>query len=173
MFNYILTLQSNDFSIDEARETIHIINEYVLKQPLDASELETILRDDSFKKPIFFNKNQFLFDKFANFLKNNNHIIKMNGRLHIYKDGVYVAGEDVIQSQMIKHIPNLTYTRRREVLQYLELIVENKKKIDTSNYIAFKNGVYDIFNDKLLEFSPDIIVTNKIDFDFVQGAYHE
>ena len=173
LFNYILTLQSNDFSVDEARETIRIINEYVLKQPLDASELETILRDDSFKKPIFFNKNQFLFDKFANFLKNNNHIIKMNGRLHIYKDGVYVAGEDVIQSQMIKHIPNLTYTRRREVLQYLELIVENKRKIDTSNYIAFKNGVYDIFNDKLLEFSPDIIVTNKIDFDFVQGAYHE
>ena len=173
LFNYILTLQSNDFSIDEARETIHIINNYVLKNPLDENELETILRDDSFKKPIFYNKNTFLFDKFAQFLKNNSHIIKLNGQLHIYKDGVYVAGNDVIQSQMIKYIPNLSYTKRQEVLRYLELIVDNKKRIDTSNYIGFKNGIYDIVNDELLEFTPDIIVTNKINFDYNPNAESE
>lgn len=172
LFNYILTLQSNDFTIEEARETIRIINDFVLETPLDDEEIETILRDDSFKKPIFFNKNQFLFDKFAKYLKNNGHIIKMNGRLHIYKDGVYIAGNDLIQAQMIKFIPNLTKTKRLEVLSYLELIVDNKRKIDTSNYIAFKNGVYDILNDKLLEFSPEIIVTNKIDFDYNPNAYH-
>ena len=31
LFNYILTLQSNDFTVEEARETIRIINKYVLK----------------------------------------------------------------------------------------------------------------------------------------------
>ena len=31
LFNYILTLQSNDFSKEEARETIRIINQFVLK----------------------------------------------------------------------------------------------------------------------------------------------
>lgn len=173
LFNYILTLQANDFSIDEARETIRIINEYVLSDPLDDSELETILRDDSFKKPIFFNKNTFLFDKFANFLKNNSHIVKMNGQLHIYDNGVYIAGNDAIQAAMIKYIPNLTFTRRQEVLRYLNLIVENKKRMDNSNYIAFRNGVYDLVNDELLEFTPDIIVTNKINFDYVPGAYSE
>lgn len=173
LFNYILTLQSNDFSIDEVRETIHIINNYVLKNPLDESELDTILRDDSFKKPIFYNKNTFLFDKFAQFLKNNSHIIKVNGQLHIYKDGVYIAGNDIIQSQMIKYIPSLNYTKRQEVLRYLDLIVENKKYMDTSNYICFKNGVYDIVNDELLEFSPDIIVTNKINFNYEPEAYNE
>lgn len=173
LFNYILTLQSNDFSIDEVRETIHIINNYVLKNPLDESELDTILRDDSFKKPIFYNKNTFLFDKFAQFLKNNSHIIKVNGQLHIHKDGVYVAGNDIIQSQMIKYIPSLNYTKRQEVLRYLDLIVENKKYMDTSNYICFKNGVYDIVNDELLEFSPDIIVTNKINFNYEPDAYNE
>ena len=173
LFNYILTLQANDFTIEEARETIRIINGYVLDKPLDDSELETILRDDSFKKPIFFNRNVFLFDKFANFLKNNSHIIKLNGRLHIYKDGAYIAGNDVIEAQMIKYIPNLTHTKRQEVLRYLNLIVENKRKVDTSNYICFKNGVYDLMNDELLEHTPEIIVTNKIDFDYVKGAYFE
>lgn len=54
-FNYILTLQSSDFTVEEARETIRIINKYVLKNPLSDRELKTILRDDAFKKPIFFN----------------------------------------------------------------------------------------------------------------------
>ena len=173
LYNYILTLQSNDFSVDEAKDAIRIINEYVLESPLDETELETILRDDSFKKPIFYNKNTFLFDKFATYLKNNAHIIKFNGRLHIYKDGVYVGGNDVIQAEMIKHIPNLSFTKRQEVLRYLDLIVENKRKVDTSNYICFRNGLYDIVNNELLEFTPDIVVTNKIDFDFIPNSYNE
>lgn len=173
LFNYILTLQANDFTIEEARETIRIINDYVLNDPLESEELETILRDDSFKKPIFFNKNTFLFDKFAQFLKNNAHIIKMNGQLHIYQDGVYIAGNKAIEAHMIKYIPTLTFTRRQEVLRYLNLIVEDKKRLDNSNYIAFKNGIYDIVKDELLEFTPDIIVTNKINFDYVPGAYSE
>src|SRR5690606_23938465 len=54
LFNYILTLQSADFTIEEARECIRIINRYILKESLSERELETILRDDAFKKPIFF-----------------------------------------------------------------------------------------------------------------------
>ena len=69
LFNYILTLQGNGFSVDESRETIRVINDYILNDPLDEKELETILRDDAFKKPVFYNKNTFLFDKFATFLK--------------------------------------------------------------------------------------------------------
>ena len=77
LFNYILTLQSNDFSVEEARETIRLTNKYILKDPLSDDELEVILRDDAFAKPIFFKGSTFLFDKFAIFLKNNHHIIKI------------------------------------------------------------------------------------------------
>ena len=50
LFNYILTLQSNDFSVEEARTTIRIINQFILKEPLEDGELETIIRDEAFKK---------------------------------------------------------------------------------------------------------------------------
>lgn len=106
LFNYILTLQSEDFTKEEARETIRMINRYVLEDPLSDRELETILRDDAFKKPIFFKDKTFLFDKFAVYLKNNNHIVKINNQLHIYRDGIYVPGAMEIEAQMIKHIPN-------------------------------------------------------------------
>ena len=170
LFNYILTLQSNGFTVEEARETINIINEYVLPDPLDTNELDIILRDDAFKKPAFFNKNTFMFDKFAVFLKNECNVIRLNGQLHIYSDGVYIAGKNAIMAQMIKYIPTLKTTQRREVLDYLELIVVDHKNHDDSNYIAFKNGLYDIENDDLIDFSPDIIVTNKIDFDYRPDA---
>lgn len=173
LFNYILTLQSNDFSVEEARETIRNINDYVLNDPLDEREIETILRDDAFKKPIFFKGTTFLFDKFAVFLKNNHHIIKINNQLHLYKDGIYISGQDEIESMMIYHIPQLNRAKRKEVFDYLELLIRDNTPIENANYIAFRNGVYNIENDELLSFSPEFIITNKIEWDYNPSAYNE
>lgn len=173
LFNYILTLQSNDFTKDEARECINIINNYILKEPLEEHELETILRDEAFQKPMFFNGKQFLFDKFANYLKNNNHIVKINGQLHIYREGIYVQGQLEIEAAMIESIPNLNRAKRAEVLSYLDILVKKNSKPSDSRYIAFQNGVYDLVEDELLDFTPDLIITNKIDCDYNPSAYHE
>lgn len=173
LFNYILTLQSNDFTVDEARECIKIINKYILQDPLNDSEIETILRDDAFKKPVFFRKNVFLFDKFATYIKNNNHIIKINGQLHIYKDGIYVNGTKHIEAEMIKHIPNLNRSKRTEVLTYLDLLVGDNTELSNAKLIAFKNCIYDIENDEVMDFSPEYVITNKINFDYDEDAYSE
>ena len=173
LFTYILTLQSNGFSNDEIKEAIKIINDYVLSDPLDDKEIDTILRDDAFQKPVFFQKGVFLFNKFATWFKNEAHVIRINGNLYIYDHGVYTTGKINIMRQMIKYIPTLKAEQRKEVLAYLELIVENQDSNDNCNYIAFKNGVYDLMNDELLDFRPDIIVTNKINYDYVENAENE
>lgn len=64
LFNYILTLTANDFSVDETRECIRILNKFVLKESLSDDELEVILRDEAFQKPVFYNGSTFLFDRF-------------------------------------------------------------------------------------------------------------
>ena len=173
LFNYILTLQSNDFTKEQARETIRIINDYVLKNPLEQSELETILRDESFQKESFYKGNTFLFDKFANFLKNTYHIIKINGQLHLYDEGIYVSGWNVIESKMIKHIPTLSAAKRTEVIKYLELLVPETNLRQNSDLIAFQNGVYNFATDSLEEFSPDKIILNKINWFYDPEAYCE
>ena len=170
LFNYILTLQSNDYTVEECRECIRIINEFVLKEPLKKDELETILRDDAFKKPIFFIKNVFLFDKFAVFLKNNEHIIKIGGQLHIYKDGIYVKGKANIEAAMIKHIPQLNRTKRTEVYEYLNILIQDNADMD-ADLIAFRNGLFDIRNGDFFDHSPEKIVTNKINWDYNEEAY--
>lgn len=172
LFNYILTLTSNDFTVDETREAIRILNKYVLKEPLPDEELEVVLRDEAFQKPVFFNDKTFMFDRFANYLKNNNYVIKINGQLHIYHDGIYVNGYKTIEAAMIQQIPNLRKTQRREVLDYMELIVDEKPAAD-ARYIAFLNGVLDIVTGSLLPFSPDLVVTNQIPWNYVPNAYNE
>lgn len=173
LFNYILTLQSNDFSVEEARETIRIINKFVLKVPLSDDEIETVLRDDAFKKPVFFMGSTFLFDKFATFLKNNNHIIKINNQLHIYKNGIYISGLAEIEAEMIQHIPGLNRAKRTEVLAYLDILIRENFKVEDANLIAFENGLYNIVDDSFVEFTPEHIITNKIRWKYNPEAYSE
>lgn len=173
LFNYILTLQSNDFSVEEARETIRLCNKYILKEPLSDDELEVILRDDAFSKPVFFKGATFLFDKFAVFLKNNHHIIRIDNQLHIYKDGIYIAGQSEIESAMISHIPQLNKAKRSEVMSYLDILIRENTPASSVNLIAFRNGLFNISDDTFLPFSPEHVITNKIEWDYNPNAYWE
>lgn len=174
LFSYILTLQKEGFTVEEIRECIRIINKYVLKEPVSDKELDVILRDGAFKKKAFFNGKTFLHDQFAEHIKNTYHIKKINGQLHIYQDGVYVSGTDEIEKAMYKEISSLTDAKRKEVLKQLNLICDDVY-IDSSNanLIAFRNGIYDLETDSLKPFSPDVVITNRIPWDYNPNAYSE
>lgn len=174
LFNYILTLQSYDFSVEDCKTTIRLINKYILKDPLQKEELEIILRDESFQKPIFFNRTgKFLFERFATYIKNNNHIISIDNQLHIYREGVYINSQKYIERQMIEHIPNLKRSDRMEVMTYLPLLIGEDTPMSDAKYILFNNGVYDLEKSILLPFDYNFIITNKIPHDFIEDAYCE
>ena len=174
LFSYILPLQQNDFNIEECRECIRVINEFVLADPLSEEELSVVVRDGAFNKPTFFtSKGTFLFDKFAKYLKNAENIIKINGKLHIYRNGIYESGDEQIEAAMIEHIPNLSRSKRQEVLAYLGLLVSKESGIADANLIAFKNGVLNIADDTFTDFSPEYVITNKIPHNYNPDAKSE
>ena len=167
LFSYILPLQQNEFNIEECRECIRVINDFVLGDPLSEEELAVIVRDGAFNKPTFFtSKGVFLFDKFAKYLKNVENIIKINGKLYIYRNGIYECGDEQIEAAMIEHIPNLGRAKRQEVLSYLNLLVVKESGIADANLIAFKNGVLNIADDTFTDFSPEYVITNKIPHNY-------
>lgn len=174
LFNYILTLQAADFTIDEIKQCIRIMNTYILKEPLPESEIDVILRDEAFKKQAFFKNRTFLHDVFAEHIKRTYNIKKINGQLHIYCDGVYVSGDNQIKKAMLKEISSLTDAKRTEVMKQLDLICD-EYTIDeqNANMIAFRNGIYDLETDSLKPFSPDIVITNRIPWDYNPTAYSE
>ena len=172
LFNYILELQNLNMSREEIRETIKIINNYILDNPLPKQEIETILRDESFLKESFFKSNTFLHAKFAKYLINEHHIMKINDVLHIYKDGIYSDKQKDIEHVMLKYVPTLTRSKRLEVLSYLEIEAPERQQSDL-RYVAVKNGLIDIDEWKLVPFNPSIIIKNKIPVNFIDGAYYD
>lgn len=174
LFSYILPLQQNEFSKEECRECIEIINEFVLKEPLPESELKVVLRDGAFECPTFFNsKGAFLFDQFARYFVQTDHIVKIGGKLHIYRDGIYQEGDDNLEAAMIEHIPKLKQAQRKEVLSYLTLLVKKESGVADANYIAFKNGVLNLADGSFGEFSPEYVITNKIPHNYVPDAKND
>lgn len=171
MFNYILRLQSNGYTKKECRECIQIINQYILKKPLDQKELDTVLRDEAFQKPIFYEGKSFLHDKFGQFLISEYNIIKIGGVLHYFKNGVYVPAN--LEGLMIRHIQNLKQNQRREVLSFMQAYIDQNTPVSSANFIAFKNGIYDLAADTLEPFSQDKIMTNLIDWNYNPDAYSE
>lgn len=177
LFNYILTLQSAKLDKEEIKHIIKLINTYVFKTPLSDTELNIILRDEAFKQTqdeeqFFSDKGRFYFDVFAQYLMRVENVVKINKRLHIYNGKVYVEGYEEIRRKMIEHLPSLSRANREEVIAYLELIAE-EAKTSSENYIAFKNGIYDLTTNRLIDFNSNIIITNLINYNYNEDAYFE
>ena len=172
LYRYILTLQDNNLTKEEARECIRLINRYVLKKPLSDKELDVILRDEAFQKQSFFKGRSFQHDRFAEYLKRDSHIIKINGRLHIYQDGIYTPSAEAIEKAMVTLIPSLKDAQRKETLKQLNLICDSRKP-SSPELIAFSNGIYNLKDDSFSDFAPDVVITNKIPWPYNPTAYNE
>lgn len=166
LFKYILVLQSQlRLTQEQIRAVFANANKYVLSDPLPDTELDTIMRDEAFQKPVFFSNKTFLHDKFAEWLVKEYKVVKVHRQLHIYRDGVYVSGDEDIEKAMIREIPHLRDAQRKETLKYMRLLAEEIPAAD-ARYIAFTNGVLDIVEDRMLSFSPDLVVTNQIPWEY-------
>lgn len=173
LFAYILTLTAGGFDKEQCRTTLKLINDYVFKEHLSSSELAVVMRDESFpakshstSQEFFDDKGKFLFNIFGDYLIDHYHVKRIAGQLHIYDNGVYIDGNKRIEHIMLEEIPNLSQTKRNEVLAYLDVTLLDDTPVAPANFIAFKNGILDIETNNLLPFSPSIIITNKIEHDY-------
>ena len=177
LYAHILSLQEIGLTKEQCIETLDIINNYIFDEPLPENEFKTITRDEAFKNDLevsFFGKRkEFLFDKFANHMVDLLHIKRINNQLHIYVDGTYLDGLQRIEAKMIEVIPKLSRAQRKEALDYIELVASENVPQADAKYIAFKNGILNIETGELLPFSPDFIITNKIDYDYNPDAENE
>ncbi|WP_324656674.1 DNA primase family protein [Bacillus cereus] len=172
LFTYILKLQSQGMAKNDIKETISIINNYILEEPVTQGELNVILRDEAFMKESFYIKGSFQHEKFGDFLINEHHICKVTNVLHIYKEGVYSDKQEDIEEAMIRHIPALKRMQRQETIAYLQLKAKHKNFASTK-YVVVKNGVFNLETWQLEDFTPEIITRNKIPVAYIQGAYYE
>lgn len=176
LFNYILVLQSHNFTREEVRKTLKVINQYVLYSPLSDKELDTITRDEAFSEEMFFdNENKrFLHDKFANYMLTNSHILLIDSQPHIYtKDGIYSNNQNDFEKEMIRKIPSLKDAQRKEVYKYICLKCEKVSTFVIPKYIGLKDSILDIATMEEFPYTPQWVINNRISYNYSKDAYHE
>ena len=169
LFKYILPLQEAGFTKDEILKILELVNNWIFAKSLSKSEFETITRDEAFNKalvPNFYEGKRFAFEKLGDYVIRQFHIKRINQQLHVYEDGVYVDGVNKIKKAILSVIRELSRDKRNEVLEYIDIMVDKEENLGTSNYIAFKNGILDLDTGKMMAFSPDIVVVNRIPHNY-------
>ncbi len=164
LFNYILTLQDKGMKKDEVIETLRIINEYVFADPLPASELETICRDDAFmsdekvESKSFFVDGKFSHEAFGRLMMKKHNILFYRGSFHIYEDGYYKKDSDTIKlkRKMTDLFGGITKRQKAEVIDYLAIrcaIYDDEIKID-ENVVNLLNCRYDVSTGEITDHDP-------------------
>lgn len=184
LFEYILVMQGKGYNREQIRKTIKLINNYVFKEPLSESELETILRDESFKddeelletvalNECFDEDGKFKHNKFAELLVEHMNIVTVNEQCYVYKDGYYQRAEREIDKEMIRLYPRSRRAQRAEVLDYIKILTTIKASdIPLQEYIInLKNGRLDVRTNKLLDFDPEVIDFARIPVTYDPNAY--
>ena len=175
---YILKLLRYGLDKEQTKHTIRLINNYVIPNSLTDRELNIILRDESFPtdNEIFIYSNdpkktpKLDYELFANHLIEKNHIIKIDDKLYVYNDGVYVMLDgDMLDKLVIHNLKNTTINMRREVMKYINSLAEDKQQ-SSYNYILFKNCIYDVVNKQTVPVTPDYIFLNRIDHNYNPDA---
>lgn len=175
LFNYILTLQSYNFNKEEVRNIYQVINDFILYEPLEQSELDSITREEAFSEEIFFDGNgKFLHDKFGNFMLANCNIMLLDGIPHIYnRDNKYSSYQKDFEIAMLEKIQNLKRSHRTEVYEYIVLQCTREGQWSPPNYIGFKDKVYDIETDTIHDYSPEFVIPNTIKYNYRADAYNK
>ena len=173
LYKYILVLQKLRIDNDTIRRILRNANEFIFKTPLGSSEMDTILRDESFEQACFYNENHaFLHAEFAQYMADTQHVGMIDSQMYIYRNGVYMPGTHPVEQQMIEVQPGLKASQRTEAIKYMQLIAPELRRSDP-RYIAFQNGIYDIVGRKIIPFDPGIVVTNLINVIYDPEAYCE
>ena len=184
LFEYILVMQSKGYNREQIRKTINIINRHVFSDPLSDGEIQTILRDESFKdeeelaetvaiNECFDEDGGFKHNKFAELLVERMNIVTVNEQCYVYRDGYYQRVEREIDQATIKLYARSRRSQRAEVLDYIKILTTKRmNEIPVQEYIInLKNGRLDVRTGELLPFSPEFIDFARIPVVYDPDAY--
>ncbi|MDN6842388.1 MAG: phage/plasmid primase, P4 family, partial [Staphylococcus equorum] len=137
-------------------------------------QTESIIQENEAR---FFKKEdnqqpKFHHNEFAEYIMSKYHVININNRLHVYKDGIYIDDERLVKHAMVTQIPKLRRTQQTEVLEYLRTMAPHKDE-EPAHLIPVKNGVYNIKENELISHTPDLIFTARFNVNYDADAKSE
>lgn len=181
LFNYIVYLQTKGFNHDEIRETIQIINDYVLAEPLPDSEIATICRDEAFKPDDVIaeqiqkaeeRRSGFDHIAIADSVTEKHKLLKYNGVIYEYDEGYYRPA-DFLRKYIREEYFGIKNNQVNEVVSYIsDMRAIRREEIKIDPYVInLKNTRLDIRDGKCIPFDPDTIEFNRISVEYDPSAH--
>lgn len=191
---YQVVLANQGLNEAEIKETIKIINKYIMPEPVSDEDIERITRTEVVQgaKEIvkdnknsvlsrFINNKKILYDEYAKHLIDKLGIIKKNGFLYVFKDGIYVINTKELNyiSNYIanEEFPNLTNGKHADILSAINRQIVTNTNEAPNGFIPLQNGfvVLDEFNPITGEFplhdhQKDVIFTQFSPVDYNPNA---
>ena len=106
---------------------------------------------------------------FARLLINQDHACNIDGAPAIWNGRRYEPGWDAIDRAIVRHHDACKMTEQREIRNYIRLMAPTLQPSDPK-YIAFANGVLDIRTGIFGEYTPDMVITNVIPWEYHSDA---
>lgn len=174
LWNHNFFLQTSlMFTYDEITKISRMVNKYMFETPLPDDEVRSITRKDAFSEELFFGKKgNFLHNKFADWMLLNCNIVKIENIPHIYsRKGLYTAEDDEFKWVMTNKIPTLKDAQKEETLKFVHLMCSKEQSFAKARYIGLKDSILDINTMEEFPYSPNWIITNKIEHEYIPSAY--
>lgn len=108
--------------------------------------------------------------RFASYLIEKYHIVKIEKVLHYYSNGLYIyLSDDEFDGIIINEVYNSKINNRKEFHKYVKYYAQSKTPSDY-RYILFNNGIYDLESKALLPVSTDFVFCNRIPHNYNEKA---
>lgn len=106
---------------------------------------------------------------------NDYNIIRLNGMLHAYKNDVYSNDREQIEANIYNKLkensPDVAPEDITKTIKTIQYETKDHEKIESpANFITFNNCVLDTDTLSSKDFSPDLIVTNKLGINFDEAT---
>lgn len=125
--------------------------------------------DERLYRNSFFDKTRFLHNEFGDELVKRYHICLINEGLHVYSNGIYTP--KLLEQVMIDELPDINKNQRSEVRAYLRNSSNTPiREPSPPELIPLKSKVYDIANDRFLDYSPELVFLNRFPWDYDPAA---
>lgn len=189
LFRYILDLRNNGYSNDEIKLIIRVVNEYTFAEPLDNNEIRTLLRNESFpendndektndsdelpKSTSKRGRSKIDIIEVGNKFIQDCQLKVIDGQIRGYNGKIYTSNRTALAKWFYATLGSVCSTNTiRELWAYVEAQLVGQSVETDPRYIAFNNGVYDIVENKLLDFDAKYNITNIIPHNYNPNAYN-
>ncbi len=162
---YALHLPNCGISTNDSVEIIKAMNKYILEAPLDDSEINLILREETIQKmqnnEIYQQERNLSHTSIGQEVIGTFNIVTFNGQMYRYKQGVYVPVDEGLIGSYIRRLhPTVKTSMKNETLDYIKDITFKEVLGEEKNLINVKNGLLEIKSDgsvQLLPHNKDVI----------------